>query len=393
MEEVGRDGVFRRASIVRDVQVESDVDWLDRQTFGEDRHALGAFDVTDERRVGFDRVEVSGAEPEDADVGIRSELDSQIEVGWGAPVVVEDLELDVLVAVPSSQLVRARALHVGGHVLADLAGDHAAVGLDGSLADDRRHHRRDDRIEERRVRLLEDHFEGEVVDHRGLGNHVAENSVITFWKIHGHGAGPRELHGVGGQRIAVVEDHALANREGVGQQVLRNESVLHGRNFGGESRDRIGAHEADLEQPLVGLEDHGLAALSRLHGCRVQGCCFIVGGMDEDPRVAHLAGGLGSGCGLSSGRGSGGGRFAGRGRGGSLVGIRRAGGGDQRQGYEQDDQYSGAEPATLTCRSHGAVPFAPMGSRWAHLSSRAVAVAPALLVGTYSPGGSPCNRL
>jgi hypothetical protein len=100
-----------------------------------------------------------------------------------------------------------------------------------------------------------------------------------------------------------VERHALADGERVGQAVLGDQAVVVGRHLGGQTRHQVGPVRADLQQPLIGLQDHGLAALTWLDLCGVQRQRFIVGGVDEGARLCGLTASVGGSALLAAGRG------------------------------------------------------------------------------------------
>jgi hypothetical protein len=61
MEEITRDGVFGGQLVRGNVQVESDVDGFDQETFREDLDSVGTFQLADEGRVRLDHVVIAGA--------------------------------------------------------------------------------------------------------------------------------------------------------------------------------------------------------------------------------------------------------------------------------------------------------------------------------------------
>ena len=82
---------------------------------------------------------------------------------------------------------------------------------------------------------------------------------------------------------AVMELDAFADREGVGEPVGGDAAVLDARDLGGERRHQVRAARAEFEQPLVDLQDNGLAALAGLHLRRIERRRLVVGGVHENP--------------------------------------------------------------------------------------------------------------
>ena len=159
-----------------------------------DRHAVRAFEIGDERRIGLDHVVFARPQAKHADVGVAADLDAHVKRRRLAPVVVVLRELKVLAPVPDREHVRAGPDHVRCHELADLARGDAAVGLDRILADHGRHHGGHGTEEEARAHLLQLHLEGVVVDDGGLGHHVGKDARVAIGKVHGDDAVPRILH-------------------------------------------------------------------------------------------------------------------------------------------------------------------------------------------------------
>ena len=219
VEEVGGDGVRRGKRAFGDIQVEPDMDRLEQQTTGVDIHPVRPLDIGEEGRIRLDRIEFAGAQPQHPDIGIGADFNSDGEVGRGAPIVIVDIQQQVLVAVPRFEAVRTGADHVRGHELIRPTGDHAAIGLDRILADDGRNHRDHHRVEEAGARLLQGDLECGVVDDPGLGNDVAESVGSALRKVHCDDPIPGELDVMGGQRAAVVEPHTGPDRERVGEPV------------------------------------------------------------------------------------------------------------------------------------------------------------------------------
>jgi hypothetical protein len=258
---------------------------LEQEPLVVERHALRAFQIRDEGWIGLDDVELAGPQAEHADVGVGAYLDTNVEKRLGAPIVVVHVEGEVLRPVPGVEFVGSGADHIGLHELVRLPSGDPAIRLHRLLADDRGDHRHDRAIEEARARLLQGDLKRFLVDHLGLGDDVAERVGRAFRQVHGHGPVPGEFHVVRGQRTAVVESHALADRKRVGKAVLGDQLVLQARNLGGERGDQIRPARPELQEPFVDLQNDGLAAFPGLDLRRIECRRLVVGAMDEDARI------------------------------------------------------------------------------------------------------------
>ena len=144
----------------------------------------------------------------------------------------------------STKCEGARAHHVGIHVLVRLAGDDSTVGLDRVLAHDGCRRRVHDPRQEPARRLLQGHFEREVIDDLGVLDDVGEQGCATFGEIHLDHAVPRVLHIVGRQLGAVVERAPL-----LGSGTCRSvRPRTRGRSLGWAPRSRGSARIRSLRR-------------------------------------------------------------------------------------------------------------------------------------------------
>jgi len=258
----------------------------------------GADEVVTVDRAGLERLTARGRVVDGAE-------DDLVDLSALAPVVVVRLQRDLLAGGPLLELVRAGAHRVAHGVLgqlrglggsADLVGAELLHGR-GALHAEGRQGQRGDEAGERLVELDRDRVlairRAGLVDRvRGVGRVALEELVVVVAERLGCGeTGPVvpavevRADGLGVERRAVVERHALLEREGVGHAVLGRLPAL-GEQRGGVGGAGLGADEAleDLTRDAEAL------AVLREGGVEAR----RIGGRGEDERAVDVAGSLGT---------------------------------------------------------------------------------------------------
>ena len=203
-----------------------------------------------------EHVDLTALEPKERHLRLLPDLeDDRVEIGHAvAEVVLVALEHDALAERPLGHLVGAGAHRVAAEVLAELL--HRLL-RDGEAEVDGHD------VQEVRVGLAELEHHGAIVGRgdagqlvRLAGDHLVESRDLPEEALAGalclgiDGTLDGVLDVGGHQFAAVVERHAVAQHEGVGELVVRDRVAL------GEVRDQLGGARLVVHQPVEQGFDH-----------------------------------------------------------------------------------------------------------------------------------------